>query len=336
VRDELAWACQALEAADRPMRAVAPLRVGNLAKKKHPAAIAKFNLYVADLLSPSDLDWGIDRLIRDLCAQLNRQPPLVIPATVIAMDATRCDELLKDVSSCTAHFDACEALGMTCKPGDLDRLRKRYGTDSFALRPFADERTIRDHLRRTENSLNALGILPNDTGTHAKPNSIHFKLIDPNLLISNDPALQFARDVWRSTRHLIIIDSFSLLDQALEQLLANILQLAGDDRRALLCLPPYTRHTASIPQLLKRTVELKSCLGIKLAWDDWSNKLEHEIAFDIASEPALHRWLLAALSQLAGPSRPRRDAVLAMHGAHESAMRTPGIQPAASYAPRTP
>jgi TIR domain len=90
---ELAWAYQALDAGDRPMRAVAPLRVGELADGKRPAEIAHFGLYVADLLGPSDADWGIDKLIRDLCAQLNRQPPLVIPATVIAMDATRCDDL---------------------------------------------------------------------------------------------------------------------------------------------------------------------------------------------------------------------------------------------------
>jgi hypothetical protein len=219
---------------------------------------------------------------------------------------------------------------MTCKPGELDSLRKRYGTDPFALRPFADERTIRDHLRRTENSLNALGILPNDPSTHAKLNSVHFKLIDPSWLTSNDPALKFTRDTWRSTRHLIIVDSFSLLDHGLEQLLANILQLAGDDRRALLCLPLYTRHTAGIPELLKKTVELKSCLGIKLAWDDWSNKLDHEIAFDIASEPALHRWLLGALGHLAGPLRPHHDAIKAMRKEFASPIQSPAIQPAAS------
>jgi len=140
-----------------------------------------------------------------------------------------------------------------------------------------------------------------------------------------------ARDRWRRDHSLLLVDSISVLHATLANELLRLPHSGNVSRAALVWLPPYTRHTGPVEQLIESALDDGTFLGDSVR-DRRSDDTRPHLAFDIPSETSLRRWLAHFLLAVKTGPTPLLDRVNAMNGGLLPAkvpapIRAPGTRP---------
>jgi len=285
IQDELAWAYLAY---GKDTSRILPVWVGPHTANLKPRLIDQLNIAVGDVI----IDQGRENLIAKINAVTGAKPPLMVPAAIFALTANESEPLLQNPDL----LRLCDGFGMRTPPELVAQLRLRYGTSADDFSPLADQQPIKSIIDDTIDHVNAIR-------KTEKLRPIFLRWMHHELSGNlGDEARRDARKRWRSSPSLLVIDSISTLDANMTTRLDNLIE----ERSAILWVPPYTLHTNTASDLLRRTAERLERLSDALV--DWQEKIEPQFAIDAPSELSVRLWLhrtFVALSDTARPDKKR-------------------------------
>jgi hypothetical protein len=289
IQDELAWAYLAY---GKDTSRILPVWVGPHPANLKPRLIDLYNLAVGDLT----VEQGRENLIAKINAVTGAKPPLVVPAAIFALTADEAEPLLQTPDLLTL----CDGFGMRKPPDVVAQLRLRYGASAADFSPLANQQPLKTVIDDTVDHANAIR-------KTEKLRPIFLRWMHDELGGKfGEEARQEARKRWRSSPSLLVIDSISTLDPNMRIRLDNLIE----DRSAILWVPPFTLHTNTVSDLLRRTAGRLERLSDALA--DWQEKIEPQFAIDAPTELSVRLWLhrtFVALSDTARPIKTRVQGV---------------------------
>jgi hypothetical protein len=223
--------------------------------------------------------------------------PIVVPAAVFAMTADEFREFTDlggghDPVKIARLTALCEGAGMP--PEDLwGQLSRRYGATASEFTPYADEAD------------NALRLIDVTQGALRLVNEKRARTRQPPILLKwysrhdfDQPGL---RDRWRAGHSVLIVDSLSALDPVIAGELEKVPRPRLEHKAAVIYLPPYTRHSVQLEDMIRECLEGHSFLSD--TFRDWQEESEPPgLAFDLPTGTSLRRWLGQFLRQ----ARPAR------------------------------
>jgi hypothetical protein len=158
-----------------------------------------------------------------------------------------------------------------------------------------------------------------------KPEPISIQWYDRATLVDQTAIGKKARYEWKRDRHLLIIDSISLLRGEIGTDLTNILTLTHNvKRRALVWIPPFTGHARNLHHLISNIEKPFALIDL---FDVWTNEPDIGMAFDTATDLSLRRWLTHTLRDLAESPPPDENKIAKM----EKEVGKPTIVPSDMY-----
>lgn len=206
--------------------------------------------------------------------------PLVVPTTLYAMTREEFDALRSSIESDQLDRLAalCRGVGMPGPPDLWDELSRRHGDTDRDFMPYADERTLIQLTQKVERDVNIRHM-----EASKKPVYLRWYLRD-------ELRQEHIRDLWRKERTLLFVDSLSSLHSAVQKCLHNQPQPKDARKAAVIHLPPFTRHTGELEQLIKESLDGQPFLHDTFrAWQN-ENDLA-SLAFDLPTETSMRRWL---------------------------------------------
>jgi hypothetical protein len=286
------------------------IRIGRLPPDTLPGKLHNDRIVFFDTSAPPSEKDLID-LVSHVQHALDREAPLVVPCASFAMTLSEFDEIATatdpDSVVIRQHIvDLCRRFGMPDKPEIWQQIRERYGTASEDFSPFPDVGTLSDMVQAVLRSVNNRRIVSR------RP--IYLRWIKRTELQTENTL----KDLWRNGPSLLIVDSISALHPTVASELLRLPRPRDEGRAPVVCLPPYTRHTGSVEQMIEQL------LGILLSRQtflyetvrDWRERDNPPaLAFDIPSAASMRRWLADLLMTLdADDGTPLLEYVLAMTG----------------------
>lgn len=248
----------------------------------------------------------IRRLTLDLRAALGQQAPFVIPAAQYAMTSEEFAQLcgLVNEPHKMARLAAlCQSVGMPPQPELWEELGKRYGQTEEDFAPYGDGRRLRDVAQQVLRDVNKQR-LKQRTG---RPLYLRWYSRD-ELTPPNSPA----RGRWKKGYSILIVDAVSALHGEIAQALEILPSSRDDSKRAVVCVPPYTRHTGVLEHLI--AASLRTHARLSDVFQDWQQTELPWLAFDIPTETSLKQWFGQLLFTVDTGRQPFSDNVDAMAG----------------------
>ena len=223
-------------------------------------------------------------LVQQLRNRLGMDAPIVLPTALYSMTAAEFEEI-EDIAGADQQalrsrlIELCHQVGMTDEPELWTGLRGRYGEASEDFSPFIDGQPLKHLAQKVVHEINvrrrSRGLQP-----------LYLRWFSRAELKTGE-----ARDRWRRSGHtLLLVDSVSVLHSTLAGELLSVPHPGDSSRAAFVWLPPYTRHTGSVEQLIEQVLNDNLFLGDNVR--DWrTNDARPYLAFDIPSETSFRRWL---------------------------------------------
>ncbi len=327
LQTEIAWCFQE---AKRKGLHIVPVLIGNVPEAKLHHLLQNGVLRRFTLSPDAGFEGDLLTLVEQIRALLGAGAPTVVTAALMAMTAEQAGKLILD--SAQENLSAlCEKMGMG-KFSDEKMgmsnfaelvLKGRYGARAEDFSPFPGG-TLVEQIHR---SLDAANV-------HRRRDNrapIWLRWCTAELLSENYDLRSAARDLWVKSPSLLVVDSISLLEPSFKRLI----QTPPSDSQtgsALLWVPPYTRHTSGLEQLIEHSLQ---ALGKVLdpanatildpfldKFRKWGNNMEPLIAFDIGTAATLRRWLYTAFGELDVKLLPDDSRTSAMTTAFGTDMKT--------------
>jgi hypothetical protein len=300
ITKETNWAFKTLKDGDRKLQHIIPIWVSAHPHNKVPHVLEENHFAVSDV-SNADEE-SVTRLVLDLFRKLGRDAPVVVPVALFAMTKKQCAALLGKKETAEALAAICKAAGMKDPPPLAEELRKRYGTTPEDLAPFAEGTPLRTIVERVLQRAN-------EARAAARPpkRPLWLRWVQDELG-ANDPAtVAAARKRWAAGSSFLIVDSVSVYHKDVQQQLMNLPNPKRLERAAILWLPPYTRHTASLENVLQPAAGMVGHLGD--AFSDWTDDElpVRAMMFDTTTAAATKRWLRDALLNVDDEAEPLPD-----------------------------
>ena len=116
------------------------------------------------------------------------------------------------------------------------------------------------------------------------------------------------RDQWKQGHSVLIVDSVSAMEDAIAEEVQKLPRPDAAYKGAVVCLPPYTRHSAELEELIRQCLEGQVFLAD--TFRDWKRSEHPGLAFDLPAETSLRRWLdqlLLALETALEPDQGNLD-----------------------------
>ena len=285
VQEELTLAAGRLNDSGNRLRQLVPIRVGAIPDDRIPLMLQADRLRFLNV-APKPSEAQLEMLINELTRALGREMPFVIPAAIFAM--TRGE--FRSFSDLGDGHDSvkiarltalCQGAGMP--PEDLwGQLGRRYGATADEFTPYADEAD------------NARPIIDVAQGALRGVNEKRARTRQPPLLLKwysrNDFDQPGLRDRWRAGHSVLIVDSLSALDPVIAGELEKVPRPRLEHRAAVIYLPPYTRHSGQLENIIRECLEGHSFLSD--TFRDWQEGSEPPgLAFDLPTGTSLRRWL---------------------------------------------
>jgi hypothetical protein len=293
-RRELDW-CYSDECdLDRPMKHMVIAGVGSLDVNQLNDLIQ--NQYVYDFNAPVSYEKTVCRLIEDIHEKLGYKKPMVIPATVFAMtsDETRALNQIENQLARVTELYRQAGIGQEEDWGGT--FSSRYGETPETFAPFSNEDTIKDLFQSVLRQVNQ--------GSAASTRAL-IQWYDRRLLVAETDEGDQARNEWRRDCHVLIIDAVSLLINKIAADLTSVLSLTRNElRRALVWIPPFTRHAGYLQNLIN---QIEKPMPLRSLLQDWQTRPECCVTFDAATNVSLCRWLAYVLRDLSGPPTPLKS-----------------------------
>jgi len=214
--------------------------------------------------------------------------------------------------------DVSTAAGMSWQEPLPPELLARYGETSRDFAPYPSltmEQIVNDAVEAI-NATKSRNDVPLDIAWH-----------DSTWLVGTSDDARFARkEHFVPGSYLVVVDSISLLhERVLDEFRSITALTTRNDLRALIWVPPYTRHSAVIESRIAQMTA--SNLVLEPAFSDWTSVMSRAIAFDAPGKTSAKRWIHSALTSLlaqTGPLAVRVKEVAAQAG-------TVDIEPGAFY-----
>jgi hypothetical protein len=290
-RRELDW-CYSDECdSSRPMKDLVFANVGSLTIDRLPDLIQ--GRFVYDFNAKASYEMTLCRLIQDIHRKLGYKELLVIPATVFAMTSDEARELNRINYQLEQVSDLYRQAGIGQEEDWGGSFSSRYGKTPEAFAPFSNEATVKDVVQSVLRQVNR---------GRRKSVKISIQWYDRRLLAANTEAGDNARNDWRRDCHVLFIDAVSLLINSIASDLTSVLSLTRNEmRRALVWIPPYTRHAGHLQNLI---TQIQKPMPLRSLLQDWQTRPECCVAFDTATNVSLRRWLTYVLRDLSAPPSP--------------------------------
>jgi hypothetical protein len=313
-KSELILCADKLLSTEHHMKHLIPVQIGTFAIENLPELFSGH--YVYDLKDPSTYEAEFNRLVKDISGKLGLPKPIVIPTTIFAMTEAECRELLENQDQIDNLRNLYKDAGIMCAKEWPNHFLNRYHETPELFTPFSDKETIQHLVQRVLRQINRM---------RRKSEPISLQWYDRTALIDETEFGDKARSEWRKDRHLLIVDSISLLKKEIASDLREILALTRNEkRRALVCIPPYTEHALNLQHLISK---IKKPISLRPLFEDWTKKPERGMAFDTATDLSLQRWLTHTLQYLAKTPPPDERKIADM----EEGMGKPGLTPEDMY-----
>jgi TIR domain-containing protein len=312
---EFSLAVARLDDPDNRLETFALVRLDQLPDGPLPGRLASDRVSFLDF-DPGREEQLIKKLVGDLRAALGTRAPFVIPAAQYAMTSAEFGQLRSsadDHHKLTRLAALCQSVGMPPEPGLWDELGKRYGSAEEDFTPYGDDRRLLDVAQRVLRGVNRQRL------DQRKERPLYLRWYSRAEL--TEPT---ARRRWGKGHSVLIVDAVSALHGEIAQALQNLPSPVDLIKRAVICLPPYTRHTGALEQLIEES--LRSHYSLSDAVQAWRNSDLPSLAFDIPTETSLKQWLsqlLFAVDTGRQPFPPHVDAMA--HGNFEKAPGFPGV-----------
>lgn len=353
VMNEIAACVYAREQGD--IEYIIPVKVGALDNDKFPLALTNLNLNIFDLSTPARMNDNLENFVDDIYEKLGLRAPVIMPAAIFAMTnkeslklfeewlATykKIQEAQKKAKQAAEEtqqqvapeepaeeqepempqeqerfWKLCKDIGMQEPPELFGFLQNRYGENPWELMPFVSDKKIIDVINEILRQVNKARLSENP------PHRPIFLRWVTDKVFTN----QSERDWWRSRDSLLIIDSVSTFYNPIRLKLTTV----PAQRTALLWLPPYTQHTASLEEALRSSAQFIPSLGDEFS--DWGKHPKRSISFDTSTSLALQVWLRRALFQVGDEPGALKENVEAF----SSANKPPGNPGAAIFGKGSP
>jgi len=279
VKTEVDQAAARLVRTDNPLERLVVLRIGQVGDAWQSALLKSNSVsYVRLPEVPGEVE--LEQLVLDLRKALRLSAPYVIPAALCAMTATEFAELRQSANPAQVAGLAalCRRVGMPPTPELWDELAKRHGATSEDFAPYADNMSLIEMTQAVVRSVNRrrrdVGRPPVYLRWYSRA-----ELLDKHL-----------RPNWTNAHTVLFVDSVSALYPAVTAGLPPPSQLEDPKQAAVIYLPPYTRHTGDLEQLIEASLEGQMFLSDTFQFWRRENRLT-ALAFDIPTETSLRRWL---------------------------------------------
>jgi TIR domain len=268
---------------DNPLERLVVIRIGHVPDGWQSPFVPQNRLRyfdITDVFDADELEAQVEELVGNLRTALGLRAPVVIPAALYAMTSAEFAELGECVEQ--PQLDRlvalCRGVGMPGMPDLWDELSKRHGATDQDFTPYADEQTLIQLTRTVVGSVNERRMDNNRNPVYLRWYS--------RAELSQKPI----RDLWRNKRTVLFVDSVSSLYPAVFQCLLTTPQPKDARKAAVICLPPYTRHTGELERLIEDSLEGRAILSDNFrAWRG-ENDLT-SLAFDLPTETSMKRWL---------------------------------------------
>jgi hypothetical protein len=299
VREEMTLAAGRLSRASNKLERLIVVRIGVFSSDRLPNMLSQQQIRFFDIEDALD-ESQLERLVGGVCESFKPSVPVVIPAAMYAMTAIEFAAMRgsADAAQKSRLVALCRSVGMPNEPVLWDELSRRHSATSEEFAPYADRQSL---IQVTQDVVRGVNGTRKSNGR--RPLYLRW--------FSHEELRQKAvRDQWARGPSILFVDSVSILDPDFMQRLQRLPHPREPRQAAVICLPPYTRHTGELEQLIEDCLEGQEFLSDRFReWRD-ENGLA-SLAFDIPTETSLRRWLdqvlLAFDTQLVPlPSRVRR------------------------------
>ncbi len=251
------------------------------------------------------------RLSADILKKLGREEPKLLPVAVIAMTDAEAKMLFENWKEKVKQgedeplWKICEAVGMQGPPEVFNVLTERYGPRPEDLMPFGQASLagiVHASVAEANERRVAMQMRP------VFPRWLHSELVGPA-----GPAREAARDLWSSRDSLLIIDSLSIYHDQVVSRLSRVPPADDPSRVATVCLPPYTRRTGSLDDVLQGWVQRDIGLPIEPFFKEWSKaSADRMVTFDMSTSLSLRSWLRRKIGTIPKDDPPLKKNAKAM------------------------
>jgi hypothetical protein len=301
---EVSLATGRLDRTHNSLERLLVIRIGEVPDDRLPGMLQPDRLNFCDM-TPVPGEEQLARLVADVAAALGEEAPFVVPAALYAMTNGEFDELA-DLAGESAEAKArlaelCHSAGMTEPPDIWTQLRGRYGGTSEEFAPYKDGDPLIEATQAVLGAVNA--------GRLRERRRPLYLLWYSRAELSRD---QTARDRWRRGHSVLVVDSVSTLHRAVADDLQALPRAHEASKAAVVCLPPYSRHTGRLELMIEASLAHHALLSD--AFRDWRDAHELPNAFDVPSETSLRRWFRQLLYALDVSRTPVPAKVKALAG----------------------
>jgi TIR domain len=304
IETEITLAVGRLDRADNKLGTLVLVRIGDIPDNLLPGQLQADRVRFFDLAPDPDED-QLEKLVNDLSGALGSSAPFVVPAAIYAMNGAEFEELRDshlDHEKLDSLAALCRRLGMPDNPLLWEELGRRYGATSWDFAPYGDGRRLIGVAQEVLRDANR----QRSTALGGKP--LYLRWYSRAELQA--PAV---RDRWAQDHSVLIVDAVSALHPGVAAALQNLPKPQDLGKAAVICLPPYTRHTGDLERLIEQS--LKTSMALYDDFRAWRDKRERTgLAFDIPTETSLVRWFGQLLYALSTERSPAPDNVDRMTG----------------------
>ena len=276
------------------LKAILPIKVGTLDEDTIPMLLRGTSILPYNPSQPEEAEATIERLLDEVARNMGFRSPIVTPAALFAMTAAQFEELAPNLAGAKALL--CQHLGMQAASPELALgLKSRYGGSVEAFAPFTSDKALVETIYSAVKELNGHRLAKGEA-------PIHIRWVHNDFASADQGVRKNARDRWRSSSSILIIDSLSTEHDDIRRKLDDVPDLAGTS--AVIWVPPYTQRTAELESKILEATQFP--LRLSDFFGDWTRR-EHRggvvpwRAFDIGTETGLWNWFYKMCHELAEP-----------------------------------
>jgi hypothetical protein len=312
---EVAWMIDAR--AHGTLKAILPVTFGPLDEEHFPQLLREVAAYEYELSSEGVASEAVERLFRAVCKHLGLQGLITLPAALFAMDTRQFMEVAPVLAE--KHWALCRVLAprhffqLDREPPDVFQasLGSRYGKTPEDFSPFIAAERFVDVVSASVHQLNI-------RRSAEKQPPIFIRWLTHELSVRDAVRSRVARDLWRSSNSLVVVDSLSTEHAEIRDRLLNLPD-TDPDRMAVMWVPPYTQWTGELERNTDQPTQVVARLNDFFRdWQkrDWGPARARWRSFDIGTSASLWQWVYRMCDELAQerPLVSKLEAVKSKYG----------------------